>query len=242
MKPLEKTSLISFEITNSCNLQSFHEKCPINCRKYQISEQTLDKQNIVCTIKAAKKMGFSGMVAFHYYNEPLLKKKLILSIIDEIPECKYLLWTNGLLLSRKVEDNAFLRKFTLVCLTCYDKDNMVFFQELSNYYKNIEIFDWKLDDRLEIYSKTQPNRLSCKRPLFEIPIDYYGNIHLCCMDWDNSYTIGNILKKDFTDIVNSEEYQNLISMCRKRLIDQKTCPPICKTCDKVWVSYPQYYN
>lgn len=242
MKILKKTSLLSFEITNRCNMQHIHDKCPINCRKYNEKEQSLDKQSVVRTIKMAKELGFSGMVAFHYYNEPLLEKDLILSIMAEVPECKYLLWTNGLLLSRNVKDNEFLKRFTLVCITCYDKADMAFFQEMSDYYKNVEIFDWELDDRLEIYNKNVANPLSCKRPLFEIPIDFYGNIHLCCMDWNNSYIIGNIFREDFTNIMCSQKYQNLIKMCKQRIIDDKICPPICRTCDKMWVSYPRYYD
>lgn len=242
MGTLRETSLISFEITNRCNMQHIHEKCPINCRKYKVKEQSLDKWSIVRTIKMAKKMGFSGMVAFHYYNEPLLEKDLILSIMAEDPSCKYLLWTNGLLLSRNVLENKFLEQFTLVCITCYDKVDMPFFQEIRDYYNNVQIFDWELDDRLEIYNKRVANPLSCKRPLFEIPIDFYGNIHLCCMDWNNSYIIGNIFQEDFTNIICSKKYQNIIKMCKRRIIDDEICPLICKTCDKMWVSYPRYYD
>lgn len=242
MKVLEETSLLSFEITNRCNLEHVHDKCPINCRQYQHIGKTLDKDIIVQTIRAAQEMGFTGMVAFHYYNEPLLKKDLILSIIEEVNDCKYLLWTNGLLLSRNIEENDFLKKFTHVCITCYDEKDVPFFQALSDYYKNIELFDWELDDRLDIYNKNKPNRLSCKRPLFEMPIDYYGNIHLCCMDWNNSYSIGNIIDHELSEILHGERYKNLISMCKRRLIDDNVCPPICKTCDKMWVSYPHYYD
>jgi len=197
MENLRITSLISFEISDKCNLQKLHPKCPINWRKYKIKEKHLNKDLIVKTIKQAQENGFIGMVAFHFYNEPLLDIDLILQIIDEVPYCKYLLWTNGLLLDRKVENNEFLRKFTKICITCYDIKDMPFFQALKDYYKNIEIFNWELDDRLEIYNKKGNNEFSCKKPLFEIPIDYYGNIHLCSIDYNNSYNIGNIIQEDF---------------------------------------------
>jgi len=242
MENLKTTSLLSFEISNKCNLQKLHPKCPINLRQYKVKEKTLNKEIIVKTIKQAMDHGFTGMVAFHYYNEPLLNKDLILEIINEVPTCKYLLWTNALLLDRKVENNDFLKKFSLVCITCYNKKDMPYFETLKNYYKNIDIFDWELDDRLEIYNKKVENNLSCKRPLFEIPIDYYGNIHLCCMDWNNSHAIGNIFKEDFIDILNKEEYKSLIKTCKGRLLNNDICPKICKTCDKMWVSYPKYYD
>lgn len=239
MNYLSETSLLSFEVTKFCNMMKEHDKCPVNCREYKNRDFHLDEKSIVNTIKEAIKMGFSGLVAFHYYNEPLLEKELILRIINQVPEARYLLWTNALLLNRKVEENDFLLKFSKVNITCYNVEDMPFFTDLSNYYGNIEIFDWELDDRLEIYEKDKDNNLSCKRPLFEIPIDYHGNIHLCCMDWKNEYQIGNIFIDSFTNIIKGKKYQNLLKECQGRRFSEN-CPVICKKCDKFWVSYPKY--
>ena len=85
------------------------------------------------------------------------------------------------------------------------------------------------------------NTLACKRPLFELPVDYYGNIHLCCMDWNNQFKIGNIFDTPLDEIVCSNEYQKLMEQSSKRLLDE-SCPEICKKCDKVWVFYPKYYD
>lgn len=237
---LSKTSLLSFEISDKCNLMSAHDKCPINKRCYSNKKNHLDKQSIIDIVISAKKLGFNGMVAFHYYNEPLLNKDLIEEIINALPNTKFLLWTNGLLLDRTVENNELLSKIKKVCITCYDRKDMHFFEALSSYYKNIEIFDWELDDRLEIYNKTTRNDLSCKRPFFEIPIDYYGNIHLCCMDWNNQFKIGNVFEKEFEKIILSNEYQSLLESLSKRILSQDA-PNLCKTCEKMWVSYPKYY-
>ncbi len=240
MKILAETSLLSFEVTKYCNLMKEHDKCPINHRKYKNTDFCMDEDTIVNTIKTAISHGFLGLVAFHYYNEPLLKRDLIMKVIDRVPEGRYLLWTNALLLDRKVENNNFLLKFTKVNITCYNIADMPFFEALREYYGNIEIFDWELDDRLEIYDKTKRNTLSCKRPLFDLPIDYHGNVHLCCMDWKNDYEIGNIFIDGFENIILSEQYQNLISQAKKRN-NSEDFPNICKTCDKLWVSYPKYF-
>ena len=249
MKPsnygiLSTTSLLSFELSNECNLKGIHPKCAINCRKYKSSNgKHLTAKVVVEMIKIAKDNGFTGMVAFHYYNEPLLNKDEIMEIIDSLPNCKYLLWTNGTLLDKDVGSNSFLSRFTKVCLTCYSPERMKFYQDIKEYYKNVEIFDWELDDRLDIYDKEEHLvELSCKRPLFELPIDYFGNIHLCCMDWNNEYRIGNIFESDFSGIIQGDNYRSLISMCKKRRVNEKILPPICKKCDKLWVYYPHYYN
>lgn len=236
---LLETSLLSFEVTPFCNLMKEHKECPVNFRTYNNTEYSLNENSIVETIKEAINLGFTGLVSFHYYNEPLLEKDLIIRVMKLVPEARYMIWTNGLLLDRRVDNNEFLRKFAKVNITCYDPKDMPFFKDLDVYYGNIEIFDWELDDRMFIYDKEIINVLSCKRPLFEVPIDYHGNIRLCCMDWKNEYHIGNIFIDGFSNIMQSDSYANLLSMCRKRMWNDK-CPEICKNCDKVWVSYPKY--
>lgn len=238
---LSGLSLLSFEICCSCNLQKEHLKCPINKRTYADTRYHLDVDIVVDSIKRARKLGFKGMVAFHYYNEPLLRLNKILKIMDLVLEQNFLIWTNALLLDRDVSKNEFLRRFKCVCITCYNQSDMPFFEALKQEYKNIEIFDWELDNRLETYRSTKKNDLACKRPLFEIPVDYHGNIHLCCMDWNNQFKIGNIFDTPLDEIVCSDEYQKLMTQSSKRLIDE-SCPDICKKCDKVWVSYPKYYD
>ena len=242
MFDLSGLSLLSFEICCTCNLQNVHKECPINKRKYQDTRFCLDTDIIVDSIKRARGLGFRGMVAFHYYNEPLVRLNTIKEIMDRVPEQDFLIWTNALLLDRDVKKNESLRRFKCVCITCYNTDDMPFFEALKAEYKNIEIFDWELDDRLEIYNKTKKNEFACKRPLFEIPIDYHGNIHLCCMDWNNQHRIGNIFDEPLDQIVCSPDYQALMELCTKRTLDHGTCPEICKTCDKIWVSYPKYYD
>lgn len=242
MFDLSGLSLISFEICSTCNLQHVHKECPVNKRNYVKTYQDLDIEIIVDTIKRAQNLNFKGMIAFHYYNEPFLKLDKILKIIKAVPSADYLVWTNGLLLDRNPKKNEFLKLFKCVCITCYNEKNMPFFNELKRIYKNVEIFDWELDNRLEIYNSTFTNVLACKRPLFEIPIDFHGNIHLCCMDWNNQYQIGNIFEKTLDEIVKSDIYQNLIKISKKRLLDKDKCPAVCRGCDKVWVSYPKNYD
>ena len=152
-----------------------------------------------------------------------------------------MIWTNALLLDRDVKKNEFLRKFKCVCITCYNPKDMEFFEALKEEYKHVEIFDWELDDRLDIYNSTKKNTFACKRPLFEIPIDYHGNIHLCCMDWNNEYRIGNIFDATLDEIVCGNDYQKLVENSQKRIIGD-TSPSICARCDKAWVTYPKYYN
>lgn len=236
---LNNIMILSFEIGNDCNLKQIHEKCPINHRTYVNIEYALSTKKIVECIKEAMSIGFTGHVAFHYYNEPLLYKDKIEAIIHSAKEYKYLLFTNGLLLDENINNNSILKLFDVIYITCYEPNHMDFFRKIQDRYSNVKIFDWDLDDRAEIYKSDYNNLLGCKRPLFELPIDYYGNIHLCCYDWNNQYYIGNVHEKSLKDILASPCYENIIQMTKQRLLDLKTSPEICKYCNHILFTKPK---
>lgn len=171
------------------------------------------------------------MVGFQYYNEPMLYIDRIQKVIERVPEVDYLLWTNGTLLDRSIEKNEILTLFKQVVITCYNKEELSFYEVLKEYYKNICIVTWELDNRKEMYEKGVRNVYGCMRPVWEIPIDYYGNIHLCCRDWKESYKIGNIKKDKLEIILNNSAYQNVLGSVYKNHLDLNVCPELCKRCD-----------
>lgn len=111
MFDLSGLTLLSFEICCTCNLKRDHAECPINKREYADDRYRLDVDVIVDTIRRARKIGFKGMVSFHYYNEPLSQLDKILKIMDLVPEQDFMVWTNALLLDRDVKKNEFLKRF-----------------------------------------------------------------------------------------------------------------------------------
>ena len=222
---------IAFEIGEECNLKSQHKKCPINSRCYNKSNGKLTANRIVELIDEANEMGFEGYFAFHYYNEPLLYKDKMEQIINSRPNNKYLLWTNGTLLNRDIADNSILRKFNQIVITCYDVKQLEFYKKIKDYYKNVQIALWDLDDRIKIYELPKVNKNPCERVLVEIPIDYYGNVHLCCEDWNNEYEIGNVIHNSLKDIVYSEVYNHTRTMSKNGVL-KDDCPAICKRCLK----------
>lgn len=240
MFDLSDTMILSFEIIDDCNLKYCHTKCPITVRKSDNAKYVLNTEKIIQCMQQAKNLNFNGYIAFHLYNEPLIAKEKMLFIIEKLPDFKYLLWTNGLLLDKVVENNNFLKKFDLVNISCYDKVNLDFFQQIKKFHGKVHIFCEGLDDRLDIYTREYENLFGCKRPLFEIPIDYAGNILLCCNDWNNSFKIGNVFESMFEEIILSPKYQELLECSKKRLLDQKICPPICKKCNNPMITYKRY--
>ena len=238
---LSKTTLISFEINNDCNMKQLHKECPINIRKYK-KKKALTSEKIIECIKQAKEIGFNGYITFHNYNEPLISKDQIIGIINEFPTEKYLLWTNGLLLDRNVTNNSYIKLFNLIYISCYNTEDMPFFEDIKTFHGRVHIEKITMDDRINIYQRMPTNNIACKRPFFDLPIDHYGNVHLCCFDWKNEYEIGNIFDSSLHEIVYSKIYQGLLAAAEKRLLDLNNCPDICKKCSAPWVSYTKYYD
>jgi len=230
---LEYLEILSFEIGNGCNLAEKHDRSPINQRKYVNNKNKLSSRKILECIKEAQLIGFNGYVAFHYYNEPLLYKEKIEKIIVKTRNQKFVLFTNGTLLNEKVENNSILNLFDIKVITCYDKKSMDFLNKIKSYYSNVIINSADLDDRLNIYKSDYNNILGCKRPLLELPIDYYGNIHLCCYDWDNQHYIGNINEKSLREIIESPHYETVLNVTKQRLLNLEKVPEICKRCNHI---------
>ncbi len=246
MPDLSKVRLLSFEVGTECNLAAQHANCPINKRTPKGSEP-INIEDIVRTYNEAKSLNFNGSVAFHFYNEPLLYIDTIFAIMERLPEAKFLLWTNGTLLKNSIEENRFLSRFNVVVISLYFKELLPKFKMLQKYYKNIHIVNEALDSRTEIYQKKRRNTFGCIRPVWEIPIDHWGDIYLCCMDWDGAHSIGNIKKNSLTEVLQNPHYQNMVrSICRPFL--GKGSPIICKHCIKpfppfaFWIQWFYDYN
>ena len=193
ISPKLQSYYIAFEVSNSCNLSYAHKKCPINKKK--CGDQPVSDAIIINFIKFCKKHGWNGKLTFHYYNEPLINRGRILYLLKNSGvQCD--LWTNGLLL--KPNDVNFISLFHKVIITEYDPNHVKQFRHLPN----VQIGGGNLDDRIKVYEKpVSYNPFTCLRVYNEIPIDYHGIVHLCCVDWDAQVKIGDLKKDKFEDVL-----------------------------------------
>ena len=67
----------------------------------------------------------------------------------------------------------------------------------------------------------------CTKPFEEVEIQFGGNVHVCCPNWNNYYSLGSLYEESFENIWNSEKAIEL----RKRIMnndyslcDTKRCP------------------
>lgn len=181
---LERLQTITFEICPECNLACKHLWCPASVRRTQ-KKQPLTDTKIMQTIEAAVNRGFGGRIAYHYYNEPTIDLERCTELATAIKSqfgLRSILWSNGY---RAAEADRMLFDITV---TKYPETENI---------PGCRMVDFSFDSRLEIYNM-EPGRVSaCYRATeIEMPIDYYGEVHLCCADWAAKTRIGNVMESD----------------------------------------------
>lgn len=203
---LSTTQFLIFEIGSKCNLGHIHTKCPNSVRVPTSPNTLTDELILQCVDEAYTKFNFTGLIGWHYYNEPMLEYKRIFSLMERYPKGRYILWTNGL----QPEDSR-ISLFEQVYCTNYN--GMV----TAEYYKgckNVSISSPKFDERLKDTKNLLKDNNPCFRQYIELIIDNWGTTHLCCQDWQGEIKIGNLWEDTFTTLV-LRRYKILEQMRKK---------------------------
>jgi hypothetical protein len=220
---------LDFELGTGCNLSKLHTACPANKPSVRFEHldatKAMTDDQILAVAKAAyTKHGFHGYVGWHYYNEPLLYAKRMWPLMEKlkakVPKARFVLWTNGELLPENLED---LKAFSQIWISNYfHKD----FSAVQALVPRTHILGGDLDTRLVM--PRMYHTAPCLRPYVELIFDYYGNAHICCMDWKGKASPGNIHKQPLEAIV--AEMQR-IRRTVSGTIMTADAPAVCKTCE-----------
>lgn len=218
---LQYTQFLIFELGNKCNMDYLHPQCPVNYRKPGETYLT-DELIVSLADQAYNELGFTGLIGWHFYNEPMLQAARMLNLIDKIkvvaPQSRFVLWTNGTIL---VEDSRF-NNIELVYITNYDNQPKELFSKY--YHKDLRVNNASFDNRLKY--DDAPSNNPCLRPFIECIIDAFGELHLCCQDWDNRIKIGNV---HLTSLKELSEIKLKIALSISKYISNDM--PVCHKCN-----------
>ncbi len=199
---------LSFEINNRCNYIKEHPWCPINDPlRYPSHESKIPCSDEVI-VKFALKMierGFTGKIGWHYYNEPMLTINRGFRLMDQIRSkqysTKFVLWTNGYGIDGT--SPAWLPLFDQVSVSLYNEEDTA--RLCTPRIEDIPCVNCvpaPHDERKQVYDKEPDNPGGCRRPRdIEMPINYYGNIRMCCSDFRGHVSLGNIMEEDHDSLI-----------------------------------------
>lgn len=206
-KDLSRLQLLTFEVGQTCNLAELHPWCPVNRpeRRQPMARAPMSDDQIVAFAQACAGNGFQGRIAFHYYNEPLLSLTRILELQPRLPR-PLALWTNGELIdsNRIPRIEEWVEKFEKIYITDHNPARRAFYQSLVvKYGGRVHLKPGGHDERTRVYDQKRLARAHpCYRPMVtELPVDFYGTVHLCCVDWDAKTGIGSIMTDPHQDVI-----------------------------------------
>jgi hypothetical protein len=187
-KPLRPLQLLQFELSDRCNLADQHPRCP-NRHRPLPNMPALDDRTIVRSASEAyRDLGFTGLVGWAYYNEPLLDAERMFALMGRIrfsaPQARFLLWTNGTLVP---EDARHFDEFSQIIVSDYGPESRRGYDRL----RPILIENASLDDRLQ-QLPVEDAAAPCLRPFVELAFDCRGGAHICCHDWRGGGSLGNL--------------------------------------------------
>ena len=228
---------LSLELSPYCNLAKEHDWCPSILRD-KSGKPTSDSRLVTIIEDAVENLGFDGWVSFHYYNEPLLSIHRIEYLYANSLYKNFMLWTNGLLFDRKhlEKNDDIVKMFTWIYISDY-KGEPEFYSSLRKRYPGVKIQAEDLytpfgqsrhDNRRTIYGNdAEVPRVVCTGVRYELPIDWKGNVHLCCRDWNETYKIGNINDNLLSELLVDTDYERLVNDLQKGATN---VPDVCRQC------------
>lgn len=237
MVDMFKLHWLTFEINNECPLTKEHPQCPRSHDRFKnkslgdpiTTQEIIDFVNL-CT----KTYGFNGLIALHYYNEPLCTKKRVFQLAHAFPD-KITLRTNGILFETPLSliDEAIIDLVHDIYITVYPG-----YEKKTERFLGRPKFDfWRLGLDNRALENSTPSYLvnilnRCGRPDWELITDYYGYLHLCCSDWKGEMHIGNIKTDNWANCIDKWDHlrQYIKSNQPWDEAHYHILPPVCKRC------------
>ena len=212
---------VEIETTTWCNRKcSF---CPNN--KFTRGKHEMDVKLFKKIIKDLKEINYDGEIHPHFYNEPLLDKrlpKLIKHVKKELPKSKVIIYTNGDYLDKKMFDKykEIVDEFRV---GNYGNLNLKIPKNQKIKIKSLEEYSTR-GGLVNVKKKRVLEK--CFMPSQQLEIAYNGDVMLCCEDYFGKYIFGNLKKEKILDIWVKPRFRKV----RKDLRNSIPVYPICLNC------------
>ena len=231
---------VELNLTDLCNLQcSF---CP-HAFGFPNSNVHMSLDTVELIAKHLDEIEFGGDVVLSGKGEPTLHQYFE-EAVNILSKFNLLLITNGKNLKQY---EHLIPKFSSVHYDIYDLDPTLITNEWEGRYNNLHL-DHRPDYGIEVKTET-PYGLNMSSRGYEehitktlddttcsiiferIIIDWNGDYNLCCHDWFNRISLGNIKTETISEYI--EENPMLMSYRTNLVEGNRKDLTVCKNCDKL---------
>jgi 8-amino-3,8-dideoxy-alpha-D-manno-octulosonate transaminase len=186
-------------------------------------------------------VNFSGRFSPHFYGEPLLDKRIVSFITytrKRLPNVFIKLYTNGDLLSYELfmellDAGADIFRISQhgempskILSECKNKVGDKMWRERVEYLRYVDTDTVPLMNRGGIIDTNRGNRMKSCEQVFDLIIDYEGNVLLCCQDFLSKNIFGNLKNEGIMEIWNKKHFKSL----RDKINSGIWSAEICKKC------------
>jgi len=229
---LDMFDAVEIETSTECNRAC--SNCPNSLfkRKKGLMEIGLFKK----IINELNEIGFCGRFSPHFYNEPLLDKRLPLLINyarSKLPDANICIYTNGDLLNRKLFEELIGAGTNSFFVTQYDKtlsSNLKELVDSLNGKERKKITIRFFDENSEIVFnrggllKTKSNKFfSCSYPSTNLVVNWKGEVVLCCNDFFSRSIFGDLKKEKLMDVWKKEKFKHIRKETKKGIFNLDVC-------------------
>ena len=208
MHILKHTRRVTLELSNLCNYAGRHPRCPAHGPD---GRQILPARIVYDVLGTLADCHFDGCLAWHVYNEPLLDPRLLHFVAHArkcCPDADVLLWSNGWYLDKTLAEELIAAGVRRLTLSAYSDKEYERFETLRERLKRAPIDGRpasvhvlrvrQLDGRLaKGPDGGTTGRRPCHAPLSDLTIRASGHVGLCCFDWAQRETFGNLHEAGF---------------------------------------------
>ena len=232
---------VQLEINTNCNRRCPH--CPNSTSSRPHGR--MDEELFHKIIGELAQIRFGGCIAYHFYGEPLLDKRLpdlVRYTKQALPAARAEVYTNGDLLSIDVFRDLCASGVDNFVVTQHDNLMLPHLQALQDGLSGPErtrlairfASDRKMINRAGLVEKFgvpgEPLKVPCTWALFMVVVTYTGNVVLCCNDYFETEVLGNLRTQSLREVWCTPRYKAL----RKALAGgDRTVSELCSKCDFV---------
>ena len=229
---LEKIKLddlrqVFFELSNMCVYVHLHPRCPVSLQK---TKKVLSSKVVKKVLDELGEHNYKGFVAFHRYNEPLIDPRLFELISyakSHCPKAMIRILTNGFYLHQAIVDELSNLDIESLEVSAYFPEEYRRLTKLNVKFP-YKVFNSILDMRLSLYDRKKLNLPKpCYAQINDITINCEGKLSLCCLDWKNKHTFGDLEKESLEKIISSRKF---LSVYRNLAKGNRTLN-MCSRCD-----------
>ena len=225
---------VEVEVNLRCNLRCCY--CPVS-RYPPRSEHRMSDAVYDLLLERLFAIGFAGVLSFHRYNEPTLRKDLELLVArarGRLPRVRIVLYSNGTLLGEARRARLFEAGVDHIIITDHERKGYGPAPGVTV----LQPGDLEISGRAGWISSTEiPSCLPCLAPSEMLVVGHQGDVYLCVQDYGRQYVMGNIVKQDIAAIWWSPQFQSY----RGRLArgEREQACDLCRQCDGAEYTRPR---